>query len=86
MLKELHLLNCYNNGKNKNFPFLYIGYMEACLVNFGVIESKDNGVSDYCILVPTISIFGHNLFYRKEFRQECIIRLTENFLKENNML
>ena len=63
---------------------IFIGYMEACLINFNVIESKENGLADYAQNVE------HNYFgfktSEKEDRREIVIRLTEKFLKENNLI
>ena len=51
MLKKGHLENCYRQYCNPKKTWLpdawYLGYMEACLVQLGVIESKNNGLSDY---------------------------------------
>jgi len=62
MLEKGHLSNCYKVYKdskyNRPLKWLCLGYMEACLVQFGVIESKDNGLADYVIYKKTTNFWG----------------------------
>lgn len=60
---------------------LYIGYMEACLVNFDVIESKNNGVGDYCNKIVAYNFLGIKTT-RDENREEIVYRLCKTFLKD----
>ena len=84
MLQKGHLENCYKQYHNPNRRLsdgIYLGYMEACLVQFGVIKSKDNGVADYA-LKPTKRKF---LFWEievKETRAQIILRLTKEYLRK----
>lgn len=84
LVKE-HLLNCYREynkiaAKTQVVPWIYIGYMEACLVQFEVIESKDNGLGDYRIKVKA----WHGRKW--EERDETVVRLTEDYLKKEGLL
>lgn len=84
-LEKGHLLNCYIEynkivAKTPTVPWLYIGYMEACLVQFEAIESKNNGLGDYRVKVK--AHFGR----RWEDRDETVVRLTEDYLKKEGLL
>jgi len=92
MLQKGHLINCYNNylkeyGRFPMFDYpgewLYLGYMEACLVQFGVIESKNNGLADYALKTKKWGIFGK--YGVEEDRKQIILRLVNEYLnKEEN--
>lgn len=82
MLGKRHLENCYNQFVTKRTlpDGWYLGYMEACLINLGVIESKDNGLADYVKKTK-----GKFLFWGievKENRAQIILRLTKEYLKK----
>lgn len=77
-------LNCLEQIKQENHIGAYIGYLEACLVNFNVIESKDNGVEDYAELKPINFLCWKH--YKKENRAEIILRLSKKYLEENNLI
>lgn len=81
MLQREFLENCYNfyNKINRSLPAsYYLGYMEACLVQFGVIESKGNGVKDYAL--KTKKKFLIWTYEVEEHRAQIILRLTKEFL------
>ncbi len=81
MLQKFHLENCLSQYLSRSRSLsdgFYLGYMEACLVQFGVIESKSNGLSDY--VKKTEKKF---LFWKWEVREgraSIIIRLVEEYL------
>lgn len=86
MLVVEHVKNTYEQAlkkyeENNQVSSLYIGYLEACLVQFDEIESKANGVADYMQKVPCLKFFRRN-----ETRAEIIMRLTESFLRKHNLL
>lgn len=83
MLHKEYLENCFNqyNKPTRALPAgFYLGYMEACLVQFGVIESKNNGVSDYAKKTKRKFLFWEREV--TEDRAEVIVRLTKEFLKK----
>ena len=91
-LKIGHFVNAFNalvRELSQPFPSvpyqgLALGYLEACLVNFGVIESKENGVEDYALEIETKILWFKNK--RKEDRKEIVLRLSKKFLTDNNLL
>ena len=83
-----HLVNAYLEYSKKDrqlSKYTYLGYIEACLVNFGVIESKANGMIDYSKVIEYTNFFGRKKSY-EESREQTLIRLTKEFLKENNLI
>jgi hypothetical protein len=81
MLHKEFLENCYNQYnsiKGKLPPSYYLGYMEACLVQFGVIESKGNGVKDYALKTKKKFLFWE--YEVEEHRAQVIVRLTKQYL------
>jgi hypothetical protein len=84
MLKIGHLRNCFNhyNSRKTFLPDgIYLGYMEACLVQFGVIESKSNGLSDYVKKTKKKFLFWE--YEVEEDRVAVVTRLTKEFLNKN---
>jgi hypothetical protein len=82
MLQKGHLENCYKqyyNPKRMIPDAMCMGYMEACLVQFGVIESKDNGLADYVITKKKKFLFWESEV--KETRYETILRLVKDYLE-----
>lgn len=74
--------NAYDKYVNKKANrILTLGYLEACLVNFNVISNTCKDLADY-------QLTKKNKFWfdTKENREEIIIRLTYNLLKENNLV
>jgi hypothetical protein len=83
MLKKGHLKNCYNeyNKINKPLPSgFYLGYMEACLVQFGVIDSKENGLQDYAKKNKKKFLFLE--WEEEEGREQIVIRLAKEYLEK----
>jgi hypothetical protein len=82
MLQKGHLENCYNNYYNRGFlpSGVYLGYMEACLVQFGVIESKDNGLRDYAKTIKKKFLFWE--WEEREDRGQIVLRLVKEFLEK----
>jgi hypothetical protein len=85
-LQKEHLENCYkefltrNDLNNPKLPATwYLGYMEACLVQFGVIESKNNGVADYTKTFKKKFLFWE--YEVSENRTQIIIRLVKEYLE-----
>ena len=80
MLQKEHLENCFNqyNKKTKLPATFYLGYMEACLLQFGVIESKNNGLADYVKKIKKKYLFWEREV--NEDRKEIIIRLVKEYL------
>ena len=81
MLQKGHLKNCYNNYHKRGFlpSGFYLGYMEACLVQFGVIESKDNGLRDYAKTIKKKFLFWE--WEEGEDRAQIVLRLVKEFLE-----
>lgn len=83
MLQKGHLKNCleeyYNSKRNLN-EWIYLGYMEACLVQFGVIESKKNGLEDYSLKTKKKFLFWE--WEVVEDRRSIIIRLVNEYLNK----
>ena len=87
-LRVAHLVNAYLEYSKEDrqlSKYVYLGYIEACLVNFGVIESKANGMVDYSKVIEYTNFFGRKKSY-EESREQTLIRLTKEFLKENNLI
>ena len=83
MLKKGHLENCYkqyHNPKRHLHDAIYLGYMEACLVHFGVIESKNNGLADYAQKTKKKFLFWE--YEVREDRMEIILRLVKEYLEK----
>ena len=83
MLQKGHLENClknYYNPKRTLHDGIYLGYMEACLVQFGVIESKDNGLSDYSLKTKKRFLFWE--WETTEDRVSIILRLVKEYLNK----
>tara|TARA_R110000868_G_scaffold92791_3_gene257369 strand:+ start:3124 stop:3375 length:252 start_codon:yes stop_codon:yes gene_type:complete len=83
MLQKGHLKNCleqYYNPKRTSNDEIYLGYMEACLVQFGVIESKDNGLKDYSLKTKKKFLFWE--WEVPEDRASIIIRLVKQYLNK----
>ena len=83
MLQKGHLNNCfeqYNNPKRTLNDGFYLGYMEACLVQFGVIESKDNGLKDYALKTKKKFLFWE--WEVTEDRVSIIIRFVKQYLNK----
>ena len=83
MLKRGHLENCYKqycSPIRKLNTGIYLGYMEACLVQFGVVESRDNGLADYARKTKKKFLFWE--YEVTEDRVEIILRLVKEFLKQ----
>jgi hypothetical protein len=82
MLNKSHLKNCYNAyNKKRSLPSgFYLGYMEACLVEFGVIESKKNGLQDYAKKTKKKFLFLE--WEEEECREQIIIRLVKEYLEK----
>jgi len=81
MLKKGHLENCYRIYKSDEgrLPkYHYLGYMEACLVQFGVIESRSDGLRIYSREIEKKFLFW--TYKGWEGRESIILRLTEEFL------
>jgi hypothetical protein len=81
MLHKGHLENCleqYYNPKRRLHDGIYLGYMEACLVQFGVIESRDNGLADYALKTKKKFLFWE--YEVTEDRMDIIIRLVKEYL------
>lgn len=81
MLQKGHLENClvqYHNPKRTLPDGMYIGYMEACLVQFGVIVSTKNGLADYALKKKKIFLFWE--WEVQEDRVSIIIRLVKQYL------
>jgi hypothetical protein len=81
MLEKGHLENCYEeyfNPKRGLHGSTYLGYMEACLVQFGVIHSKDNGLADYVKKTKAKFLFWEYDIY--EDRAACVLRLVKKYL------
>ena len=81
MLQKGHLENClkqYYNPKRTLHDGVYLGYMEACLVQFGVIESKNNGLADYALNTKKRFLFWE--WEVQEDRATIIIRLVKEYL------
>jgi hypothetical protein len=82
MLQKGHLENCYKeycNPKRALPDAMYMGYMEACLVQFGILKSKDNGLADYAITKRRKFLFWVSEV--KETRYEVILRLVKDYLE-----
>jgi len=83
MIKKGHLENCYKQYHNPkrvlDYKF-YLGYMEACLVHFGVIESKDNGLGDYVKKIKKRFLFWE--YEITEDRGQIILRLVKEYLEK----
>ena len=83
MLQKGHLENCleqYYNPKRTLHDGIYLGYMEACLVQFGVIESKDNGLSYYALKTKKRFLFWE--LETTEDRVSIILRLVKEYLNK----
>jgi hypothetical protein len=83
MLSKGHLKNCYNTYHKANRPLpsgFYLGYMEACLVAFGVIESKQNGFQDYVKKSKKKFLFLE--WEEEEGREQIVIRLAKEYLEK----
>ena len=83
MLKRGHLENCYKqycNPTRKLNDGIYLGYMEACLVQFGVVESRDNGLVDYARKTKKKFLFWE--YEVTEDRVQIIVRLVKEFLEQ----
>jgi hypothetical protein len=88
-LQKAHLENCYKQyltTQDAN-PYRlssawYLGYMEACLVQFGVIESKSNGVVDYQKTFNKKFLFWE--YEVVENREQIIVRLVKEYLANNS--
>jgi len=80
MLQKGHLENCLKqyNTKRTLPDGMYLGYMEACLVQFGVVESKDNGLADYALKTKKRFLFWE--WEITEDRGSIIIRLVKEYL------
>ena len=81
MLEKYHLKNClsqYYSHSRRMSDGMYIGYMEACLVQFGVIESKDNGLKDYALKTKKKFLLWE--WEVSEDRASIVIRLVEEYL------
>jgi len=81
MLQKYHLKNClkeYNNPKKTLDDGFYLGYMEACLVQFGVINSKNNGFLPYAIKTKRKFLFWE--WETVEDRTSIIVRLVKEYL------
>ena len=61
----------------------YLGYMEACLVQLGVIESKNNGLSDYAKKTKKKFLFWE--YVETEGRQQIILRLVKDYLDKGEI-
>lgn len=84
MLKKGHLKNClkqYYNPERTLHDLYLLGYMEACLVQFGVIESKNNGLADYAKNTRKRFLFWE--WTEHEGREEIIVRLAKEYLNNN---
>ena len=83
MLKKGHLENCYKkyyNHKSLLHDGFYIGYIEACLVHFGVIESKSNGLTDYAQKIKKKFLCWE--YEVTEDRVQVILRLVKDYLEK----
>jgi hypothetical protein len=83
MLNKGHLENCYKEYCKPNRGLdvgIYLGYMEACLVQFGVIESKNNGIADYTKKTKKRGWFCE--YEVIEDRHQTIIRLVKEYLEK----
>lgn len=83
MLQKGHLENClkqYYNPKRTLHDGIYLGYMEACLVQFGVIESKNNGLRDYAKKQKKKFLFWE--WEISEDRASIIVRLVKEYLSK----
>ena len=83
MLKKGHLENCYKeyyNPKRRLHDGFYLGFMEACLGHFGVIESKDNGLVDYAQKTKKKFLFWE--YEVTEDRPHVILRLVKDYLEK----
>jgi hypothetical protein len=83
MLNKSHLKNCYNNyhKENRSLPSgFYLGYMEACLVQFGVIDSKKNGLQDYAKTIKKKFLFWE--WEEHEDRIQIVLRLVKEYLEK----
>lgn len=86
MLKKGHLENCLNQYLKPYPPLpreMYLGYMEACLVQFGVIESKDNGLADYAKNTRKRFLFWE--WTEHEGREKIIVRLVKEYLNKREL-
>jgi len=54
--------------------------MEACLVQFGVVESRDNGLADYARKNKKKFLFWE--YEVTEDRVQIILRLVKEFLED----
>ena len=81
MLQKGHLKNCleqYYNPKRTLPDDMYLGFMEACLVQFGVIENKSTGISDHALKIKTRFLFWE--WKTTEDRRSIILRLVKEHL------
>ncbi len=71
--------NKYRN--NKANRLMILGYLEACLISFNVVPSNCTDLADF-------QLTKKNKFWfdTKENREEIILRLTFNLLKDNNLI
>ena len=73
-----NFLNAYNSYKKNDKKLhigLFVGYFEACLVNFGVIPTNETDLSKYA-KTNTYKILWLK-YTQEEGRIDIIIRLTE---------
>jgi hypothetical protein len=83
MLNKGHLKNCYkqyHNPKRGLHVGFYLGYMEACLVQFGMIKSKDNGLENYARKIKKKFLFWE--YEVTEDRVQTILRLVKEYLEQ----
>lgn len=79
------ILNLHKRGFGRDKLLLSLGYLEACLANFGYLEIVE---IDGKVDIKTEIVKYKFLFWireRKESRLEALIRMTENLLNDKNI-
>ena len=81
--------NAYHNAMLTNNKFdmelhnVSLGFLEACLVHFGVITPEKSKLNDFRQEIMYVNFLWWE-FYRKETKSEVILRLSEQYLNKEN--
>lgn len=82
MIRIENMEYAYNNVhkySNRNHFWMTIGFLEACLLHFGIIQNSD-------LKVYKKTVKRRFRKDRDEFRDEMIMRMSKEYLESQNLL